>query len=243
MNYAIILAAGVGQRMRNSGRPKQFLEVYGRPIIIHTLEKFEACLDIDSIVVVCNASWIDYMNDLVKRFEVRKVAAVVPGGSSRAESIMNGLEPVRACAGEDDIVVIHDGVRPLVDVNIISENIRVAKQYGSAITVHPAAESIVITSGEEAEFADFRKRDDTYTLTSPQTFRLQLISQTYASTTDKSEDGLPLLDTALAYASLGNSVHIVRENNHNIKITTPEDFYMLKALLELEENKSVFGIN
>ncbi|OUO94592.1 IspD/TarI family cytidylyltransferase [Cloacibacillus sp. An23] len=242
MNYAIILAGGVGQRMRNSGMPKQFLEVFGKPIIIYTLEKFDSCSSIDRIVVACNASWIDHMEKLLRKYALSKVVQVVSGGRNRQESIENALNYiVNNSKSNDDIVVIHDGVRPLVESSIISENVRVAQKYGSAMTVRPVIESVVITDDQTASFDDFKKRDDTYSLTAPQTFKLGLLKDIYAKTKDI-EQPIPLLDSALAYTYLGNNIYIVKENNQNIKITTPEDYYILKAMLELQENKYVFGI-
>ena len=242
MNYAIILAGGVGQRMRNSGMPKQFLEVFRKPIIIYTLERFEDCLDIDKIVIVCNSSWIDYMQNLLKKFSIQKVAGVVAGGKDRQGSVENGIAFIeKEGAIDSDIVVIHDGVRPLIQKNIISENLRVAKKYGSAMTVRPVIESVVITNEDSAKFDDFKKRSDTYSLTAPQTFQLGLLKKAYKDTENVKEP-IPLLDAALAHTYLGNDIHIIKENNQNIKITTPEDYYILKAMLELEESRFVFGL-
>lgn len=242
MNYAIILAGGVGQRMRNSGMPKQFLEVFGKPILVYTIEKFKQCDDIDQIIIACNASWIDYTMDLLKRFNLKKVQKVVAGGRDRQGSIDNALKVIENTSiNDDDIVVIHDGVRPLIDINVISENIRVARQYGCAMTARAVVESVVITSEEVACFEDFKKRDDTYTLTAPQTFKLGILKGLNEKVSGV-EQPFPLIDTALVYTFLGNQIHIVKENNQNIKITTPEDYYILKAMLELQESKNVFGI-
>ena len=242
MNYAIILAGGVGQRMRSSGMPKQFLEVFGKPIIVYTLEKFDSCSSIDKIVIACNISWIDHMEDLLRRYIFSKVIQVVSGGKSRQDSIENALSYITGDSkSNDDIVIIHDGVRPLVESSIIAENVRVAQKYGSAMTVRPVIESVVITNEETASFDDFKKRDDTYSLTAPQTFKLGALKNIYTKTKDV-EQPIPFLDSALAYTYLGNTIHIVKENNQNIKITTPEDYYILKAMLELQENKYVFGI-
>lgn len=242
MNYALILAGGVGQRMRSSGMPKQFLEVLGKPIIIYTLEQFEECEDIDKIVIACNSSWITHVEKLVQKYNLSKVSKIISGGRERQESVKNGLNAVLEMgAAEDAIVVIHDGVRPLIKKVIISENIRVAKKYGSAMTVRPVIESVVVTDADNAGFDDFKKRDSTYSLTAPQSFRLGKLKETYKRT-ENIDQPIPLLDTALAYTFLGNEIHLVKENNQNIKITTPEDYYILKALLELEESKYVFGI-
>lgn len=242
MNYSIILAGGVGQRMRNSGMPKQFLEVFQKPIIIYTLEKFENSEAIDGIIVSCNGQWIDYFDKLLKKWQIKKVIAVVSGGKTRQDSVKNGLSALEANnVKKDDIVIVHDGVRPLLEKNIIEENIAAAKRYGSAMTVSPVIESVVVTDSDEAGFQDFKKRDNTYSLTSPQSFQFEIISQIYKDTRLK-DSPMPILDTALAYTFLGNHIHIVCEHSKNIKVTTPEDYYILKALLELKENRYIFGI-
>lgn len=242
MNYGLLLAGGTGQRMRTSGLPKQFLNVYGKPIIIYTIEKFVQCDEIDSIVIACNSQYIDYMKELLVKFPYSKSINVISGRKDRQGSVNNGIDFIYSNGGScDDIIVIHDGVRPLIDETIISENIRMTKKYGCAMTVKPVIESVVITGSDEADFKDFKKRDDTYTLTSPQTFKLNLLVETYRKV-EKIDAPIPLLDAALAYTFLGNKIPLVKEYNHNIKITTPEDFYILKAILELQENKNIFGL-
>lgn len=243
MNYALILAGGVGQRMRRTGMPKQFLEVFSKPIIIYTLQKFEYCEDIDSVVVACHSSYIEYMEMLLQRYGIKKVKAVISGGKDRQDSVLNGLKYIQnEGVSNDDVVVIHDGVRPLVQENILSENVRVAKKYGSAMTVRSVIESVVITSKDKAGFEDFKKRDDTYSLTAPQSFKVSVLAKAYKDIAGK-DTPMPLLDSALVFTYLGNDIHIIKENNNNIKVTTPEDYYILKAMLELEENRYVFGIN
>lgn len=242
MNYAIILAGGVGQRMRSSGLPKQFLEVFQKPIIIYTLERFDNNKMIDGIVVSCNGQWIDYLNNLLKKWQIKKVIAVVSGGKTRQDSVKNGLSALEGNnVKNDDIIIVHDGVRPLIEINVIDENISVAKRYGSAMTVSPVIESVVVTKSDEARFEDFKKRDDTYSLTSPQSFQFGIINSLYKESSNM-QSTIPILDSALAYTFLGNSIHIVRENSKNIKVTTPEDYYILKALLELKESRYIFGI-
>ncbi len=243
MNYGVILAGGVGQRMRKTGMPKQFLEVLGKPIIIYTLQKFEYCEDIDAVVIVCHSSWKEHMESMLQRYSIKKVRAVISGGKDRQDSVLNGLKYIQVNgASDEDVAVIHDGVRPLIQENILSENIRVAKKYGNAMTVRPVIESVIITDNDEVRFEDFKKRDDTYSLTAPQSFKLGVLLQAYKDIEGK-DTPMPLLDSALVFTYLGNKVHIIKENNNNIKVTTPEDYYILKAMLELEENRYVFGIN
>lgn len=243
MNIAVVLAAGVGQRMRNGGLPKQFLKLMGKPIVIYTLEKFETSEEIDKVIIVCHGSYLEHMQKLLSLYQIQKVGQVIVGGNDRQSSLQRGLDAVVQSGGKpEDIVLIHDGVRPLVELSTIHENIRVAKQYGCAITVHPVTESVVITETEKADMADFKKRADTYSMTAPQTFRLGEILHAYQQVDTEEKREVPLLDAAMVYAQAGGAIHLVKEQGANIKITTPEDFYFLKAILELEENKYVFGL-
>lgn len=242
-NYSLILAGGVGQRMRSSGLPKQFLKVYGKPIIIYTIEKFVRCAEVDEIVVACNPLYIDYLRELFVNFPFDKKISIISGGRDRQGSIQNGINHIMTNGGNsEDIIIIHDGVRPLIDEDIISENVRVAQKEGCAMTVRPVVESVIVSDNEIASFDDFKKRDNTYSLTSPQTFKLSVLVDAYEKTKE-ADAPIPLLDAALAYTYLGYQIPLVKEYNQNIKITTPEDYYVLKALLELQENKNVFGIN
>ena len=244
MNYALILAAGVGQRMRNGGLPKQFLKLMGKPIVVYTLEKFQENEEIDHMVIVCHGSYTDYMRRLIDKYEIGKAKTVIVGGNDRQSSLQRGLDAIIESGGkEDDIVVIHDGVRPLVSEATIHENIRVAKEHGCAITVHPVTESVVITDEEKAGIDNFKKRADTYSLTAPQSFKIGEIIKAYKSTGNNAYDEeLPLLDAGMVYAKCFGDVHLVREQSTNIKVTTPDDYYFLKSILELEETKYIFGL-
>lgn len=242
MVHAIILAAGVGQRMRSGGMPKQFLRLMGKPIIIYTIEKFEDCAEVDDIFVVCHNAYVEKMQELIDLYKMRKIKKIVIGGEVRQSSVQIGLNAVADAGGDDnDLVLIHDGVRPLVTQSTIRENIRIADKEGCAITVHPVMESVLITDTLEAKKEGFKKRSETYSLTSPQTFHLGDIRNAYATVDERSAD-IPLLDAAMIYAQIGKTIKLVREQNNNIKITTPEDYYYLKAMLELEENRTVFGL-
>lgn len=240
MNYGLILAAGVGQRMRNGGLPKQFLKLMGKPIIIYTLEKFEKNELVDAVIVVCHGSYVEYMESLIELYHLKKVQKVVVGGCNRQDSVEKGLEYLKnQKIKNDDLVLIHDGVRPLVSELTISENIRVAQELGCAVTVRSVSETVIVSEQNDIRFTDFQKRENTYSITSPQTFKFKLIYTAYETVVD---DDMPLLDSAMVYSKNGGMVHLVKEQGSNIKITTPEDYYYLKALLELEENRYVFGI-
>lgn len=246
MNTAIILAAGVGQRMRNSGLPKQFLSLFGKPIVAYTLEKFQQMEEIDRIVIVCREGYTERMREVVRDYHIHKAERMIIGGESRQSSLRKGLDEARRLGGETDIVVIHDGVRPLVRSTSIRENIRIAAAHGAAMTVHPVTESVVVSASLKVGLQAFKKRADTYSLTSPQSFRLGEVLQAYMDMEadfGKGESGdIPLLDAAMVYAHYIHDVAIVKETGSNIKITTPEDYYYLKAMIEMEENRVIFGL-
>lgn len=253
MTTALILAAGVGQRMRNAGRPKQFLKIMNKPIIIYTLEKFEECEDVDNILVACHAGYVDELETLVRDNHINKVSKIFVGGSDRQESILRGMNEIQAQIENDekegnshsedsDIIVIHDGVRPLIEEPVICENILAARKYGCAITVHSTKESVVVTDSDEASIDDFAERAKTYILTSPQTFKYSLLKEALQAEGNQEYNDMPLLDAAMVYAKIKGKVHLVKEQGTNIKITTPEDYYYLRAILELEEQKGIFGL-
>lgn len=241
MVTAVILAGGAGVRMQSHGLPKQFLTLYGKPIIGYTLDVFEQCDLIDQIVIPCNIDWIDHMSGIVKKYHFTKVKRVIAGGSDRQGSILRAIEVIADPAPED-IVLIHDGVRPLVERDTILENIRTAREKGNAMTVRQNTETVVVTRTEGAMMDDFKDRDITYTLTSPQTFRVKELQEVYRRAGQMREGGLPMPDASLLYAYLGKEVYLVKETGMNLKITTPEDFYYLRAYLELQENKEILGV-
>ena len=144
MNAALIFAGGTGTRMNIKTMPKQFLPLHGKPIILYTLEQFEYHPEIDAIVVVCIESWINHLNMLLKRNNFTKVNWVVPGGASGQESIFNGLKALHEHCPEDTTVLVHDGVRPLINAQVISDNIACVKEHGNAITTSVAIETIMM---------------------------------------------------------------------------------------------------
>lgn len=241
MVTAVILAGGVGSRMKTSGLPKQFLPLYGKPIICYTLETFESVEEVDQIIIPCNADWIDKMEGLVKEYQFKKVKKVVVGGHDRQSSIMCALNALGE-TGDEDIVVVHDGVRPLVKAKTIIENINTTREHGNAMTVRQNIETVVVTEDDTAALGDFKNRNNTYTLTSPQTFRVNELIAAFKAVEDVKDSPVPLLDASLIYAYLDKKVYLVKEEGLNLKVTTPEDFYYLRSYLELQESKNVLGI-
>jgi 2-C-methyl-D-erythritol 4-phosphate cytidylyltransferase len=163
MTNALIFAGGSGTRMNSRGRPKQFLQFYGKELIIHTLENFQNHPQVDGIVVVCIEDWIPYLQKLLDKFGIDKVRSVVPGGASGQESIYNGLCAIQKFAPADSIVLVHDGVRPFVNESLISDCIKCVKEHGSAITVSDL-------KGSQTATIKYRTASSgEYTLTSPPT--------------------------------------------------------------------------
>ena len=148
MNYAIVFAGGVGSRMKSPDLPKQFIEVNGKPIIVYTLEHFQNHKDIKGIIVVCLEQWIPHMLKLVAQFGLCKVLKVIKGGSTGQESIYNGLCSLQDIALPDDVVLLHDGVRPIIDAELISNNINSVKEFGNAISVSGATETVCLIDSD-----------------------------------------------------------------------------------------------
>lgn len=177
MNIGVIFAGGVGKRMNSRVKPKQFINVYGKPIIIHTLEVFEEHEEIDGIVVACLKDWIPYLEELLEKFNIKKVKKIVPGGSSGQESIYNGLVAAEElAAGEKSVVLIHDGVRPLIYHRTISDNIASVKEHGSAITSVTVKETVLVVSKDNS-IDSVPKREDTRLARAPRAFIWMRLSE------------------------------------------------------------------
>lgn len=231
--YAAIFAGGVGRRMGASGVPKQFLCSGGKPIILHTLEKFERHPQVDGIAVACVEGWIDELWDIIADAHLKKVLAVVPGGRTGQESIRHALAPlVEQADGEDAVVLVHDGVRPLIDADLISACIRSVEQNGSGITVAPATETVVLT-GDEREASDIIDRSKCVLARAPQTFWLQRLWKAHEQARCEGLDDF--IDSASLMAHYGEKLFLVEGPSRNIKITTPEDYFAFKGLIDMGE--------
>ena len=231
MNIALILAAGTGSRMGNADKPKQFLPIYGKPLMIHTIEAFEMHDDIDKIVVVTSEGFDDQVKVWCKQYDLGKVKAVAIGSDSRQGSVYNGLQAVKALgAKDDDIIVIHDAARPLISQNIITNNIEACKKYDAVDTVIKASDTIVASSDAE-RITNIPNRSELYQGQTPQTFKFALISEAH----EKAKAGqIPnVTDDTKLVISMGKEVHLVEGSKQNFKITTFDDLMMLKALLKI----------
>ena len=149
MNHALIFAGGTSRRMNTTDKPKQFLELHGKPVIIYTIEHFEKHPAIDNILVVCLESYIEELWQLLDKYAIKKVSKIVPGGDGGDISIYKGLQALETVCKDDDILLLHDGVRPLINSRLISENIDSVRKYGNAISIEPTSESIVHISSKD----------------------------------------------------------------------------------------------
>lgn len=240
MNIAVIFAGGVGSRMHSKERPKQFLEMYNKPIIIHTLEHFQNHPMIDAIVVVCIESWIPYLKELLYKFRIGKVKAVVPGGETGQLSIFHGLKAAKEIAeNKRAIVLIHDGVRPLITEKLITDNIESVKMYGSAITSAKVKETILVVDEKDSSIDYVPSRNNSRVAKAPQSFWLDDILATHEKALEKGET--IWVDSCTMMQKYGFKMHLIDGPSQNIKITTPEDFYTMRAILEAKENEQIYG--
>lgn len=238
MAIALIFAGGAGRRMNTRSKPKQFLEIHGKPVIIYTLEHFENHKEIKDIVVVCIKDYMDELKGLLRRFGITKVKMIVPGGATGHDSIYEGLLAMDGFAAEDDIVLIHDGVRPLINEELITANIDAVKKYGNAITCEADKESQV-RSLDGQTVAEMPPRDQMYTAKAPQSFYYGDIRRLYERA---QEDGIKSIDSAHLCSIYHKAMHMVKSTSNNMKITEPADFYICRALYDALEGQQVFGL-
>lgn len=245
MNAAVIFAGGSGTRMKSRGLPKQFLEAHGKAIITYTLEHFDNHPAIDAVVVVCIREYIDYLKKLIAKAGLTKVKWIVPGGASPLASQYIGLKKLEEELPKEErhVVLLHDGVRPLIDEDCITRCIESVKQYGNAITMSPAIETI-ITVDEENNVQNTYPRKDCRLGRAPQCFYLdEILSVHERAMADGVRDRADLfIDSATMMQHYGFSLHAVEGPASNIKITTATDYYVFKALIDAKENSQIFGI-
>lgn len=250
MNIAVIFAGGTGQRMKTNSLPKQFLKIHGKPIIIHTLEHFENHSSIDAIVVACVEQWIEYFSELLEKYNIKKVVRIVPGGETGQLSIYNGLLAAKEYIegrnsgahmdkNSNDIVLIHDGVRPLINGKLISDCISSVEKYGSAITSVSVKETVLMVKNSETDEIDsIPDRSNTRLARAPQCFRLRDILEAQKKAID--EGNTNYIDSCSLMQAAGMKLHLVDGPMENIKVTTPDDFFSVRALLDAKENEQIY---
>lgn len=238
-NVAVIFAGGVGQRMNTKTVPKQFLELHQKPIIIYTLEVFDNHPEIDGIIVSCVEGWQEYLNRLIDKFRICKVKAVVPGGKTGQISIRNGVYKAHELYEEDSIVLIHDGVRPLIDQESISRNIACVREHGNAVMAAAAVETIATQEEGEERAENIFERSKCRLLRAPQSFIMKDIYEAHRKAEAAGEDNY--IDSACLMQAYGFPIYTVLGSPENIKITTPMDFYIFRAMIDARENGQIFG--
>jgi 2-C-methyl-D-erythritol 4-phosphate cytidylyltransferase len=234
LNIAIILAGGTGQRMGNHTVPKQYLDIYGKPIIVHTIEHFEMSNEIDAILVVANQQYHENINVYKRKYDLSKLRWIVEGGDSRQVSSFKALSFLREFVSDDDIIVIHDAVRPLITPRIISDNIQGAKDFGAVDTCIVSSDTI-IESHDGETISSVPPRKNLYLGQTPQSFKYSIIYNAHVGATkDKIEEDIT--DDCKLVRHYNIPVHIVKGEPINFKITYSSDVSLLKALLRLGTN-------
>lgn len=235
MVTAMLFAGGSGVRMESSDLPKQFLEVGGRPIIIHTMNHFANHPQVDAIVVACKEEWIEYLKDLVIRFNVPKVKTIVPGGPTGFASIHNGVEATAAFSkDDDDLILICDGVRPMLSEKLITDCIEHTRQYKTAVPVTPSIDSLLYsTDGETCEKS--YERNTMFITQAPQGYTMERILWAHSEAYRRGI--LNPVSSGELFIELGEKIHLFKGERFNIKVTTPEDLITLRSQFYYENYK------
>ena len=236
MNIAIIIAGGSGHRM-GQDIPKQFINVYDKPVLIYTLEGFQNHPMIDKIVVVCIEGWENVVRAYARQFNITKLVNIIPGGKSGQESIRNGVFSLEGKVKEDDVVIIHDGIRPLVDASVLSDVLLKAKQYGNAVTSLPYNEQIfVINKDDETTTKEYIPREKLRRVSTPQAYRFDMLDKRYH---EAFEQGIGIYGSSYTntmMVELGETLHFAAGSDKNIKLTTKDDLELFKAYLKADKD-------
>ena len=228
-NIAMVIAGGVGARTHQD-IPKQFIHVHDVPVIIYTLQAFQNHPQIDAIEVVCLDGWHDVLWAYAKQFGITKLENIVKGGETGQDSIRNGLWDIMTRHNDDDdIVMTHDAIRPMVSADVISDNIRVCRQYGNAITVIPCT-SVMLKTEDSIVSDDQIPRDNLKITQTPQAFFIKEFAEVQKKA--MTMDLLPSIAPCALYVEMGKKVYLSQGSEKNIKITTSEDIEIFQSLLE-----------
>ena len=231
---AILIAGGSGARM-GQDIPKQFINVYDKPVLIYTLEGFQKHPMIDAIEVVCLDGWHDILRAYAKQFGIDKLQWIVSGGSSGQESIRNGVYNLEGKAAPDDIIIIHDGIRPLVDETVLTDVIVKAQQYGNAVTAMPYNEQIFVAD-DEISTVKYIPRETLRRVATPQAYRFDLLDEKYHEAFEKEIGIYGSSYTNTMMVELGVRLYFAAGSDKNIKLTTKDDLEMFKAYLKSDKD-------
>ena len=234
MNVAIIIAGGSGRRM-GLDIPKQFVNVYNKPVLIYTLESFQKHPLIDAIEVVCIDGWQDALQAYAQEFGIHKLKWIVNGGSTGQESIRNGVYHLEGIVSEDDVIVIHDGIRPLVDESVLTDVIVKCKQYGNAVTSMPYNEQIFIAD-DEISTVKYIPRETIRRVSTPQAYCFKLLDEKYHEAFERQIGIYGSHYTNTMMVELGVRLYFAAGSDKNIKLTTRDDLELFKAYLRNEKD-------
>lgn len=236
MNIAIIIAGGSGSRM-GQDIPKQFINVYDKPVLIYTLESFQRHPQIDAIEVVCIDGWHDILRAYAKQFNIDKLKWVISGGKSGQESIRNGVYNLEGKVCDNDNIIIHDGIRPLVESSVLTDVISKCEKYGNAVTSMPYNEQIFIVDAEdETTTMAFIPRETLRRVSTPQAYKFDLLDQKYHEAFEKQVGIYGSAYTNTMMVDLGVRLHFAAGSDKNIKLTTKDDLEMFKAYLKADKD-------
>lgn len=236
MNRAVIIAGGSGHRM-GQDIPKQFINVYDKPVLIYTLEGFQGHPMVDQIVVVCIEGWENVVRAYASQFNITKLVSIVPGGKSGQESIRNGVFSLEGKANDDDIVIIHDGIRPLVEPSVLSDVINVCREYGNAVTSMPYNEQIFLIDKDLPDTTTrYIPRETLRRVSTPQAYKFGLLDSKYHEAFEKEIGIYGSSYTNTMMVELGVRLHFAAGSDKNIKLTTKDDLEMFKAYLHLDKS-------
>ena len=232
MNIALIIAGGSGNRM-GQDIPKQFINVYDKPVLIYTLESFQHHPMIDAIDVVCLDGWHDVLKAYAHQFNITKLQDVVSGGKSAQESIRNGVFHMEGKAKDNDIVVIHDGIRPLVDDTVLTDVIQKALQYGNGVTSLPYNEQIfIVNPDDEATTLKYIPRETLRRVSTPQAYQFKRLDEAYHEAFEKKIGIYGSSYTNTMMVELGHKLHFAAGSDKNIKLNTEENVSIFEAYLK-----------
>ena len=236
MNTAIIIAGGSGHRM-GQDIPKQFINVYDKPVIIYTLEGFQRHPQIDAIEVVCIDGWHEVLWAYASQFNITKLKWIVSGGNTGQESIRNGVFNLEGKVNDNDIIVIHDGIRPLIDESVLTDVILKAQKYGNAVTSLPYNEQIfVINPEDETTTKQYIKRETLRRVSTPQAYQFGKLDWAYHEAFEKKIGIYGSSYTNTMMVELGETLHFAAGSDKNIKLTTKDDLEMFKGYLKKDKN-------
>ena len=234
MNVAVIIAGGSGARM-GQDIPKQFINVYDKPVLLYTLEGFQKHPQIDAIEVVCIDGWHDVLWAYVKQFNITKLKWVVSGGGTGQESIRNGVYNLEGNCADDDIVIIHDGIRPLVDETVLTDVILKAQQYGNAVTSLPYNEQIFVVD-DEISTVKYIPRETLRRVSTPQAYTFRKLIWAYKKAFSEKIGIYGSSYTNTMMVELGERMYFAAGSDKNIKLTTKDDLEMFKAYLKSDKD-------